>query len=186
LLRNRCTLVPMLSEYFNDTTTVIESLRLCESIITGPQVESLINGTHPRMGRRSLTFNFANDIVGEETLTSDTAIFRALQAEGYIPESVDEKCAFPWNGYYHLYQPSSHKHQRSLLLDRYSSNYSIMKDIVELPRSSERVFVTAKYLCTMNLKATGSDLKNIWSLNLMDNGHTYVNLCTVEANVPGQ
>lgn len=33
----------------------------------------------------------------------------------------------------------------------------------------------------MNLKATESDLKSIWSLNLMDNGHTYVNLCTVEA-----
>ncbi len=181
LLKNRCTLVPMLSEYFNDTNTVIESLSLCESIITGPQVESLINGTHPRIGRRFLTFKFADDIVGEKTLTSDTAIFRALQAEGYIPESENEKFAVSWNGYYHLYQPSSHKYQRSLLLDRYRSNYSILKDIAELSRSSERVFATANFLCTMNRKATENDLKSIWSLNLMDNGHTYLNLCTVKA-----
>jgi len=180
LLRNRCTLVSMLSEYFKDTTTVIESLSLCETIITGPQVESLINGTRPWTGRR-LTFNFADDVVEEKTLTSDTAIFRAFQAEGYISESEDEKFADPWNGYYHLYQSSFHKHQRSLLLNWYGSNYSILKDIAELSRSSEWVFATANVLCTMNLKATESDLKSIWSLNLMDNGHTYVNLCTVEA-----
>ncbi len=180
LLRNRCTLIPMLSEYFDDTNKIIKSLSLCESIITGPQIESLINGTHPRIGRRSLTFKFTDDVVGEKTLTSDTAIVRAFQAEGYIPEDEDEKFAVPWNGYYHLYKPSSHKHKQSLLLDRHGSNYSILKDIAELSRSSERVFATANFLCTMNQKATGSDLRSIWSLNLMDNGHTYANLCTAE------
>ncbi len=176
LLKSRCTLIPTLSKYFNNPGAIIRSLGVSGGFITGPIVERLINGEiKTKETLYPLTISFADSSVGRETPTSDTAICKALQSEGYLPTG-ERHCAFSDTGYYHLHQVPSDDCEFSIDLDRYGSNASILKRIAELPRSSARVFATSEALCTLNLEFTGGGVDWIRPLNLMDQFPTITSL----------
>lgn len=168
LLRSRCALIPTLSNHFNNPGAIIRSLGISGGFITGSIVERLINGEFKTdEPPYPLTISFADSSVGRETPTSDTAICKALQSEGYLP-TRERHCAFSDTGYYHLHQASSDDCKFSIDLDRYGSNASILKRIAELPRSSARVFATSEALYTLNLEFTGGGVDWIRPLNVMD------------------
>lgn len=176
LLKSRCTLIPILSEYFRDPGTIIRHLGLSGGFITGPIVERLINGGFKTdEPPYPLTISFADSSVGKETPTSDTPICKALQSEGYLPTDRGH-CAFSDAGYYHLHQAPSDDCAFSIDLDRYGSNVSILRRIAELPRSSARVFATSETLCTLNLELTGGGVDLIRPLNLMKQIPTFTSL----------
>ncbi len=180
LLKSRCTLIPTLSKYFNNLGAIIRSLGVSGGFITGSIVERLINGeikTDETL--YPLTISFTDSSVERETPTSDTAICKALQSEGYLLTG-ERHCAFSDTGYFHLHQASSDDCGFSIDLNRYSSNASILKRIAELPRSSAWVFMTSEALCTLNLKQTGGGFDLIRPLNLMNQNPAFTSLCAAD------
>lgn len=177
LLRSRCTLIPTLSEYFEDPGAIIRSLGVSGGFITGSIVEQLINGGVQTTDETPypLTISFADSSVGRDTPTSDTAICKALQSEGYLPTGK-WNCPFSETGYYHLHRASSDACDLSVDLDRYGSNTSILKRIAELSRSSARVFATSDALCTLNMELTGGCVDWIRPLNLTEQIPTLTSL----------
>ncbi len=180
LLRSRCTLIPTLSKYFNNPGAIIRSLGVSRGFITGFIIVRLVNGeikTDETPYR--LTISFADSSVRRETPTSDTAICKALQSEGYLPTG-QRHCAFSDTRYHHLHQASSDDCEFSIDLDRYGSNASILKRIVELSQSSVWVFATSEALCTLNLKFTEGGVDWIRPLNLVNRIPTLISLHTAD------